>query len=108
MPESISCRVIYITGYFASTILLTAYSAVLISNLTTQAPRRPFDSLQSFLDVGSHELIAIQKSTDYGYFSVKYRNIINCNKYSPKLRIIYFTTCCRMQMIHYDKKFTKN
>lgn len=70
MPQSLSCRGLFLTGYLTSTILVTAYSAALISKLTLQEPIRPFDSLETFLKDGTYTLTAIGASTDYTYFSV--------------------------------------
>lgn len=70
VPESVPCRILFFTGYVFSLVLLTAYSASLISSLTVQQPRHPFDSLETFLRDGTYKLIAIGRSTDYTYFSV--------------------------------------
>lgn len=78
IPESWPCRFLFITGYLMSTVLVTAYSAALISHLTTSNPFRPFDSLRELYDDGTYTLTAIDRSSEYSYFAVSNKKSFLC------------------------------
>lgn len=69
-PNSPSGRTIFLASFVLSTVLLTAYSAALISKLAVREPIRPFDSLDTLSKDGTYKLVAIGDSTDFTYFSV--------------------------------------
>jgi len=51
-----SGRIVNLTSYMTSLVLLTAYSAFLISSLAVQHRNLPFRDLQGLLDDGSYRL----------------------------------------------------
>ncbi|XP_069702373.1 glutamate receptor U1-like [Periplaneta americana] len=61
-PRSPSCRLIFMTSYLLSTILLTAYSATLISFLAVRQANLPFTTFQGLLEDGSYRIGALTHS----------------------------------------------
>ena len=62
-PQIDSCCVVYLTTYLTAVILLASYSATLISFLTVRTVELPFNNLEEFLIVGTHELGTLKDST---------------------------------------------
>ncbi|KAL0269926.1 UNVERIFIED_CONTAM: hypothetical protein PYX00_007507 [Menopon gallinae] len=69
VPTSLSSRIIFITAYALSTIMIPSYSASLISSLTYQAPIRPFDSMEEMVAVGKYKLLVKRNSAAFSQFS---------------------------------------
>ncbi|KAJ4445627.1 hypothetical protein ANN_12309 [Periplaneta americana] len=67
-PKASSCRLVYLTAYLTAVILLSAYSAALISFLTKKTVQLPFRDLTGLLHDGSYELGMIQHSAEYDIF----------------------------------------
>jgi len=65
-----SCRVVYLTTYLSAVVLLTSYSATLISFLTVRIVEVPFNNLEEFLIVGTHKIGTLQDSTVLNLFKV--------------------------------------
>ncbi|XP_069694866.1 probable glutamate receptor [Periplaneta americana] len=67
-PKASSCRLVYLTAYLTAVILLSAYSAALISFLTKKTVQLPFRDLTGLLHDGSYDLGMIQHSAEYDIF----------------------------------------
>ncbi|XP_023708697.1 glutamate receptor ionotropic, delta-2 isoform X2 [Cryptotermes secundus] len=67
-PKSISCRLVFLTAYLTAVILLSAYSAALISFLTKQSVVMPFRDLQGLLKDGTYRLGIMPDSAEYEMF----------------------------------------
>lgn len=69
-PQMDSSRVVYLTVYLSAVILLASYSATLISFLTVRIINVPFNDLEEFLVIGTHELGTLEDSTVLHLFKV--------------------------------------
>ncbi|XP_021933555.1 probable glutamate receptor [Zootermopsis nevadensis] len=67
-PNSGSCRLVYLTAYLIAVILLSAYSAALVSFLTKKSVAMPFKDLQGLLKDGSYKLGVMENSAEYRLF----------------------------------------
>ena len=65
-----SARIVVLTGYVTSLVLLAAYSAFLISSLAVQPRELPFRDLQGLLDDGSYRLGVLPNSSSLNMFDV--------------------------------------
>jgi hypothetical protein len=70
-PKSSSCRLVYLTAYLTAVILLSAYSASLISFLAKKSVAMPFRDLQGLLKDGTYKLGVIENSAEYRMFEVR-------------------------------------
>jgi hypothetical protein len=75
-PKSSSCRLVYLTAYLTAVILLSAYSAALISFLTKKSIALPFRNLQGLLKDGTYKLGVRENSAEYRMFEVRNRSVI--------------------------------
>ncbi|KAL2713230.1 glutamate receptor 1-like isoform X1 [Vespula squamosa] len=64
-----SLRIAYFSVFLLVTVLSAAYSAALISFLTTVSGTLPFDSLESFVQDGTYQLAVIRGSAYYDNFA---------------------------------------
>ncbi|KAJ4445625.1 hypothetical protein ANN_12307 [Periplaneta americana] len=69
-PVSGSCRIVYATSYLIGVVLQAAYSAALISYLTSQRIVLPFTTFQSLLELGTYRLAVLDRSAQLNYFDV--------------------------------------
>lgn len=72
-PTALSFRIVYITVYISSVVLLSAYSASLISNITIQKVDLPFNNLQDLYDNARYTLGVAPQSFQHQYFNVSLR-----------------------------------
>jgi hypothetical protein len=69
-PQQTPFRVVYLTMYVVAVIMLTSYSATLISFLAVRTIELPFNDLEEFLRAGTHKLGALEHSTTLSFFRV--------------------------------------
>ena len=68
--KSTSGRIVMLTSYLTSLVLMAAYSAFLISSLTVQHQDMPFRDLQGLLYDGSYRLGVMRNSSSLNMFDV--------------------------------------
>jgi hypothetical protein len=68
--KSTSGRIVMLTLYVTSMVLMAAYSAFLISSLAVQRQHLPFKDFQGLLDDGSYRLGVLKDSSDINIFNV--------------------------------------
>ena len=68
--KSTSVRIIILTSYMTSLVLMAAYSACLISSLAVQRRHLPFNDLQGLLHDGSYRLGVVMSSSTFNIFDV--------------------------------------
>ncbi|XP_076276451.1 glutamate receptor ionotropic, delta-2 isoform X2 [Lasioglossum baleicum] len=64
-PRETSLRVAFMSIFVSSLVIMSAYSASLISNLTLATASLPFSTLKEFAYDGSYKLIVFRDSADY-------------------------------------------
>ncbi|XP_078048988.1 glutamate receptor ionotropic, delta-2 [Augochlora pura] len=64
-PQETSQRLAFISIFVSALIIMSAYSASLISNLTISTVSLPFSNLKQFAYDGSYKLIVFRDSADY-------------------------------------------
>ena len=69
-PKAIFTRIVYITTYMTSMIVLASYSGVLISFLTIGRATLPFDSLETIYRDGTYMIGAKTNTSVHIYFKV--------------------------------------
>lgn len=70
-PALTSIRVIFLTTHLTAVIMLTSYSAYLVSLITTRVYGLPFNSFEEFLKAGTHRLAVEPHSSQTMYFKVQ-------------------------------------
>jgi hypothetical protein len=72
---------VFLTAYLTAVILLSAYSAALISFLTKKSVVMPFMDLQGLLKDGTYKLGIMSDSAEYEMFEVRNKAVITypCN-----------------------------
>jgi hypothetical protein len=68
--KSTSGRIVMLTSYMTSLVLMAAYSAFVISSLAVQRHHLPFRDLQGLLGDGSYRLGVVRNSSKLNYFQV--------------------------------------
>jgi hypothetical protein len=68
--NSSACRVIFLTSYVTTTVLLAAYSAALVSFMAVQDLRLPFSSFRELLQHKQYRLGMLTGSAHISYFDV--------------------------------------
>jgi hypothetical protein len=68
--KNTSRRIVLVTSYMTSLVLLAAYSASLISSLAVQPRNLPFRDLQELLYDGSYRLGVLEDSSIFNKFYV--------------------------------------
>jgi hypothetical protein len=68
--RSTSVRIVILTSYMTSLVLMAAYSAFLISSLAVQHQHLPFRDFQGLLHDGSYKLGVVRDSYAYNIFNV--------------------------------------
>ncbi|XP_033611186.1 probable glutamate receptor [Cryptotermes secundus] len=66
--NSSACRMIIMTSYVTTTVLLAAYSAALVSFMTVQDFKLPFSSFQELLQLRHYRLGTLAGSAQISYF----------------------------------------
>jgi hypothetical protein len=69
-PALTSSRVIFLTIHLTALVILTSYSASLVSFITTRVYELPFNSFEEFLKAGTHYLAIEPHSSLTTYFKV--------------------------------------
>ncbi|XP_018307131.1 uncharacterized protein [Mycetomoellerius zeteki] len=69
-PKSSSLRVAYFTIILTAVLIMAHYSAALICFLTVCTPVLPFQTLDEFVDDGTHKLIVIRDTAGYDILTV--------------------------------------
>jgi hypothetical protein len=72
--NSTAFRVIVMTSYVTTTVLLAAYSAALISFMTVQDFKLPFTSFRELVQHRQYKL-----GTQSGTAQISYFDVLNCN-----------------------------
>jgi hypothetical protein len=72
-PKSLASRIVYLTSYVVSMVILVAYAAKLISFLTLQRTVLPFETLEEFLHDGTYNL-QVLPGAEMSYFHVSYKS----------------------------------
>jgi hypothetical protein len=72
IPKSLAIRIVYLTSYVVSMVILVAYSAALTSFLTIQRTALPFETLEEFLYDGTYNL-QVLPGAEMSYFHVSYK-----------------------------------
>ncbi|XP_047349701.1 uncharacterized protein LOC124949128 [Vespa velutina] len=67
-PERSSLKIAYLSIFFLAVVLSAAYSAALISFLTSDVTILPFHSLEGFIADGTYQLIVLRGTADYDLF----------------------------------------
>jgi hypothetical protein len=65
-----SGRIVILTSYMTSLVVMAAYSAFLISSLAVQHKHLPFRDLQGLLHDGSYKLGVMRNSSHLNMFNV--------------------------------------
>jgi len=68
--KNTSARILMLTSYMTSLVLMAAYSAFLISSLAVQHHDLPFRDLQGLLYDGSYKLGVMRNGSDFNMFDV--------------------------------------
>jgi hypothetical protein len=68
--KSTSGRIVMLTTYVTSMVLMAAYLAFLISSLAVEHQRLPFKDFQGLLDDGSYRLGVMRDSHHFNMFNV--------------------------------------
>jgi hypothetical protein len=66
-----SFRIMIVTSYVTITVLLSAYSAALISFMTVQDIKLPFTTFEGLLQHGEYQLATVQGTVHISYFNVR-------------------------------------
>jgi len=74
--RSTSGRIVILTSYLTSLVLMAAYSAFLISSLAVQYQRLPFRDLQGLLYEGSYRLGVVRNSYELSILYVCWINYL--------------------------------
>lgn len=69
-PKASALRIAYFSLLVNAFVVVSVYSACLISYLSVTSPGLPFKSLTEFAEDDSYKMIALQESSDYDLFSV--------------------------------------
>ena len=77
VPTCTSSRIVFITCYLTGVVLISAYSASLISHLTNQQLVLPFTTLQEMLKVRTYRFAVLDKSAQLNYFDVSTTGLFN-------------------------------
>ncbi|XP_028046100.1 glutamate receptor 2 [Monomorium pharaonis] len=64
-PKESSMRLVFLSIYVSSIVILSIYSASLISYLALCTPKLPFSTLEGYVEDGSYKLIVLQNSAEY-------------------------------------------
>jgi hypothetical protein len=72
IPKSLAGRIVFLTSYVVSMVILVAYSAALISFLTIQRTVLPFETLEELLHDGTYNL-QVLAGAELSYFHVSYK-----------------------------------
>jgi hypothetical protein len=72
--NSSACRMIIMTSYVTTTVLLAAYSAALVSFMTVQDFKLPFSSFRELLQHRHYRLGALPGSAQITYFEVRHQH----------------------------------
>jgi len=75
-PALTSSRVIFLTTHLTAVIILTCYSAYLVSSITTKVYELPFNSFEEFLKAGTHHLVVEPHSSQITYFKVQFESLL--------------------------------
>jgi hypothetical protein len=70
-PKSISSRMVYCLSFLSSTVVLAAYSGILISFITNQQEAIRVDDLDGLLHSGTYKFGVLQDSAELTFFSVR-------------------------------------
>lgn len=70
-PTAACSRLVYCLSFLSSTVLLAAYSGILISFITNQQRTIPIVDLDGLLQSGTYKFGALQNSTELTFFSVR-------------------------------------
>jgi len=74
--KSTSGRIVILTSYMTSMVLMAAYSAFLISSMAVQHHHLPFKDLQGLLHDGSYRLGVLKNSSEINMFEVSGRKYL--------------------------------
>jgi hypothetical protein len=70
-PKSISSRMVYCLSFLSATVVLAAYSGIIISFITNQEDTIQVDDLDGLLHSGIYKFGVLQDSAELTYFSVR-------------------------------------
>jgi hypothetical protein len=71
-PALMSSQITLLTMHLTAVILLTSYSAYLVSFIATRVSELPFNSFEEFLKAGTHHLAVEPYSSHTMYFKVPF------------------------------------
>ncbi|KAL2712483.1 hypothetical protein V1478_018006 [Vespula squamosa] len=101
-PHRSSLRIAYFSIFLLTVVLSAAYSAALISFLTSIIQRLPFRSLEDFVEDGTYQFIVFSGSADYETFTnardplaKKLKKLIPDEKKLPLTMLEGFETICK-------------
>nr|CAD7267730.1 unnamed protein product [Timema shepardi] len=69
VPRSVTCRLVYLVSCLGGILLLTFYSAKIISVMTAKYNKLPFTSLKGLIEDGSYKLTISRNSNEYFMFA---------------------------------------
>lgn len=78
--NSSACRMIIMTSYVTTTVLLAAYSAALVSFMTVQDFKLPFSSFRELLHLRNYRLGTLSGSAQISYFEVRHYHWHRCQQ----------------------------
>ena len=84
--KNTSARIVMLTSYMTTLVLMAAYSAYLISSLAVQQRDLPFSDLQGLLYDGSYKLGVWRNGSDFNMFDVCGRKICDLDRSWLRLR----------------------
>ncbi|XP_070526523.1 glutamate receptor 3-like isoform X2 [Cardiocondyla obscurior] len=84
-PKKTSLRVAYLTIFLTAVLVTAHYSAALVCFLTACTRVLPFQTMDEFIDAGSHKLIVPRGSADYDVLSFQAKYESSTKVYSVKL-----------------------
>jgi hypothetical protein len=70
-PKSIFSRVVFCLSFLSSTVVLAAYSGILISFITNQQEAIRVEDLGGLLHSGTYKFGVLQGSAELAFFSVR-------------------------------------
>ncbi|KAF3420071.1 hypothetical protein E2986_12355 [Frieseomelitta varia] len=113
-PNESSMRLAFLSIFLSSLIVLSAYSASLISFLTVSTVTLPFTTMEEFANHGSYKLITYKNSADYDMIIAsnttlfeKLKKLLKKKEYLPVTAHDGFTQVCSEKVGFYISEAIK-
>lgn len=74
-PSESPMRLVFLSVYVSSIVILAMYSASLMSFLALSTPRLPFSTLEGYIEDGTYKLIVMKNSAEYDIPTVSFQSV---------------------------------